>query len=124
MAMMWRGAPSGPPRPLKPGTVRRVVGTFAPYRKEVVLTAAAVLAAAALGLLSPFFLKIIVNRGLIGQDMGVVTRFTIYTLAATLGATAISLGYGYLSVLIGQHIMRDLRNNLFDHLQGMSLRFF
>ena len=29
-----------------------------------------------------------------------------------------------MSVLVGQKIMRDLRNTLYGHLQGMSLRFF
>jgi ATP-binding cassette subfamily B protein len=56
--------------------------------------------------------------------MGVITRYSIYTLLATIGSTVCSLGYGYLSVLVGQRILRDLRERLFDHLQGMSLRFF
>ena len=56
--------------------------------------------------------------------MGVITRYTAYTILATLGGTALTLGYSYLSTQVGQHIMRDLRNQLYDHLQGMSLRFF
>jgi ATP-binding cassette subfamily B protein len=89
-----------------------------------VFIAVAVLLSATLGILSPFFLQRIVNQGLLGHDLGVVTRFTLYTLGATLGGTAFALWYGYLSVVVGQHIMRDLRNDLFDHLQGQSLRFF
>src|SRR5438105_2727538 len=54
MAMMMRGAAPGPTKPLKPDTVRRVIRTFAPYKHELILTAVAVLASAALGLLSPF----------------------------------------------------------------------
>ena len=53
-----------------------------------------------------------------------MTRYTVYTLLATIFGTALALGYGYLSILVGQRIMRDLRNQLYDHLQGMSLRFF
>ncbi|HWA83751.1 MAG TPA: ABC transporter ATP-binding protein, partial [Fimbriimonadaceae bacterium] len=62
--------------------------------------------------------------GLIRHDMAVVADYSIYTLAATIGATGLSLGYAYLSTMVGQRIMRDLRNRLYDHLQGMSLRFF
>lgn len=102
----------------------RVLHTFAPYKPQMVVTAVAVLASAVLGLAPPIFLQTIVNRGLLGRDMGVVVRYTMYTLAATLAATALSLAYGYLSVVIGQRIMRDLRNRLYDHLQGMALRFF
>jgi len=91
---------------------------------QVALTVGAVLISAALGLLSPFYLKIIINDGLLAQRLDVVTRYTIYTLVATILGTALALGYGYLSILVGQRIMRDLRNQLYDHLQGMSLRFF
>ena len=116
--------PPGPKKPLKPDTMRRVIGTFRPYTGQVAWIAVAVLAAAALGLLSPFFLRAIVNRGLLGHDMGVITRYTLDTILATVGGTALTLGYNYLSTQVGQHIMRDLRNQLYDHLQGMSLRFF
>lgn len=122
MVMMM--GPPRPPRPIKRETLARVARAFAPYKAEVIWTALAVLVSAGLGLLSPFFLQTIVNQGLLGRDLGVVTRYSIYTLAATLGGTACALGYGYLSTMVGQRIMRDLRNQLYDHLLGMSLRFF
>lgn len=87
-------------------------------------TALAVLSSATLGLLSPFFLRIIVNDGLLAHRLEIVTRYTLWTLLATLLATTFALGYGYLSIVVGQRIMRDLRNDLYDHVQGMSLRFF
>jgi ATP-binding cassette subfamily B protein len=95
-----------------------------PYRATVAAIAVAVLASAALGLWPPFLLRAIINRGLLGRDMALVTRDTALTLAATLGATGLALLYGYWSVQVGQRIMRDLRNRLYDHLQGMALKFF
>ena len=121
---MRGGVPPGHKKPLKPETVRRVVRTFAPYRREVVGIALAVLGAAALGLMPPFLLRAIINQGLLARDMGVVSRDTLLTLGATLGATGLALLYGYLSIQVGQRIMRDLRNQLYDHLQGMALKFF
>ncbi len=111
-------------KPIKPDTLRRVMSTFQPYHKQVAGIAVTVLSAAALGLLPPFFLQVIINKGLLGRDMTLVTRDTALTLAATLVSTALTLYYGYLSVLVGQRIMRDLRNRLYAHLQGMALRFF
>jgi ATP-binding cassette, subfamily B, bacterial len=119
-----RGMPAGPPRPIKKATLGRIARTFTPYRKEMVWTALAVLASAAFGLLSPFFLKIIVNQGLLARHLDVVTTFTLWTLLATILGTLFGLAYGYLSIVVGQRIMRDLRNELYDHVQGMSLRFF
>ena len=132
MAVIMRGGPpgqrdgskGGEKKPLKPDTLRRVALTFVPYRSTVAAIAIAVFASAALGLFSPFLLRAIINRGLLGHDMALVTRDTALTLAATLGATALALLYGYWSVLVGQRIMRDLRNRLYDHLQGMALKFF
>src|ERR1041385_4701098 len=110
MAMMMRGPTTAPAKPVTRETLKRIARTFAPYKAEIFWTALAVLLSAGLGLLSPFFLKIIVNRGLIGHDMGDVTRYTLYTLAATVASIGLGAGYGYLSTVVGQHIMRDLRN--------------
>jgi ATP-binding cassette subfamily B protein len=121
---MMRGPIPGDARPLRRETLARVARQFAPYKAEVIWTGVAVLVSAALGLLSPFFLQTIVNQGLLGRNFAVVTRYSVYTLAATLVSMACGLGYGYLSTVVGQRIMRDLRNTLYEHLQGMSLKFF
>ncbi|MFY7953784.1 MAG: ABC transporter transmembrane domain-containing protein, partial [Armatimonadaceae bacterium] len=83
-----------------------------------------VLGSAFLGLLPPYYLRTIVDDGFANRDLGVVQRYTWLTLVTTVAASALGVGYGWLSVLIGQRIMRDLRHRLFSHLQGMGLRFF
>lgn len=118
------GYSEGMKRPLQKETVGRVIRIFSPYRREMILTAVAVVISAGLGLLSPFFLRIIVNQGLMKKDISIIVRFSLYSLAATISATVLSYLYSYMSIIVGQRIMRDLRNSLFDHLQGMSLRFF
>lgn len=77
-----------------------------------------------LGLLPPYFLKIIIDEGLVKKDLGVISLYSGLTILVTLAAAGVTLLYGYQSVVIGQKIMRNLRNRLFTHLQGMSLRFF
>jgi ATP-binding cassette subfamily B protein len=124
MGMMMMQRPQGPSRKITRATVRRIARTFGPYKPQVILTAVIVIAAAGLGLLPPFFLRTLLNQGIVGHDLGLVTRYTIYSLLAIIGGTAGSLTYSYLSTVVGQRIMRDLRNSLFDHLQGMSLKFF
>ncbi len=89
---MRGGAPPGPKKPLKSDTVRRVVQTFTPYRPQVIGITVAVLLAAVLGLLPPFLLQAIINKGLLGRNMEVVLRDTLLSLVATLGATALDAG--------------------------------
>jgi ATP-binding cassette subfamily B protein len=119
----WNTSSAGAPRNSR-ASLRRIVGSFAPYKPQVALILAAVFISSFLGLLPPFYLRIIVDRGLSRGDLGLVTHYTLLTLAATVASVGLSLYYGYLSVLIGQRIMRDLRGQLFTHLQKMSLRFF
>lgn len=110
--------------PVNRATVRRILASFAGYRAQIAWIVGAVLVSAFLGLLPPLFLRTIINTGLVGRRLDIVTAYTLYTLAATIASTAASLGYNYLSIEVGQRIMRDFRNRLFDHLQGMALRFF
>jgi len=123
---MTSGRPSSLPPKKKhhPATLRRVVSLFNAYKAHILGVVVLVLASAAIGLLPPFFLQALINDGLLKRDLDVVTHYTWLTIVVTLGATLLSLGYGYLSLLVGQHLMRDLRNRLNDHLQGMSLRFW
>ncbi len=121
--MAWGSQPQGK-RPISKDSWRRVGGLFHDYPKEVVTTCVLVLISAGLQVASPFFLRVIVDHGLVVKDFSIVVRYSIFTLLATIGSTGAALGYGYVSTVMGQWIMRDLRNRLFDHLQGMSLRFF
>lgn len=121
--MTGRGA-GGAKKPLKPETLKRVIQTFGPYKSQIVLIILCVLVAAALGVATPYFLRIIIDQGLTKGNLDVITLYSALTVLVTLGATAFSLGYGYLSVVVGQKILRDLRARLFGHLQGMPLRFF
>jgi ATP-binding cassette subfamily B protein len=105
-------------------TMRRVVRTFEPYLWQLVGIALLVLASAGSGLLSPFYLRTLINEGLLKQNLPLITHYTLLTLLVTIGSIVLALGYGYLSMIVGQKIMRDLRDQLYDHLQGMSLRFF
>ncbi|MEZ0325078.1 MAG: ABC transporter ATP-binding protein [Fimbriimonas sp.] len=122
--MGFIGGGYGPPRKLNRTTIKRVFGLFLPYKVQSAWIVGFVLLSAGLGLLAPFFLERIINDGLLKHQMDVVTRYTVLGLLAVLGATGLNLVFGYLSVVVGQHIMRDLRTNLYQHLQGMSLRFF
>src|SRR3569833_1456849 len=116
----WQGAQ----KPIRPDTMQRVRASFGPYRGQLVLIVLAVLASVAISLAQPFCLRVIIDHGLLKHRMDVVIRYSIYSLGAILGGPLFGLAYGYVSVLVGQNIMRDLRTKLYTHLQGMSLRFF
>ena len=121
---MGSGGSGGPPRKLDRAIVRRVAEQFRPYRRQVAEIVFLVLVSAATGIANPFLLKHLVNEGLLARDLGVVSRDTGLTLVATIVSTLAGIGYAYVSVLVGQGIMRDLRDGLFTHLQAMPLKWF
>ncbi len=117
-------APSGPPKSVDREILRRVIGLFKPYRAEVLKTGVAVLVGVLLGLFPPYFIQRIIDEGLQQRHLDTIIRFSIFTVLAVLAGAAMTLLYGYWSVVVGQKIMCDLRNKLYTHLQSMSLRFF
>ncbi|HEY3783323.1 MAG TPA: ABC transporter ATP-binding protein [Fimbriimonadaceae bacterium] len=123
---MLRNATQGGPatKKVRPDTIKRVLRLFIPYKPQVIITVVTVLIASLIGLAPFFFLSDIVNQGILNNNLAITTRYSIYTILFTIAASGLTLYYGYLSVLMGQRIMRDLRNQLFVHLQGMSLKFF
>ena len=104
--------------------MKRVFGLYNPHKKETAVMLFTVAVGTLLGLVSPFFVKIIIDEGLQKKNLGIITTYSILTILITLLAAGVTMLYGYQSVIIGQKIMRRLRNDLFTHLQGMSLRFF
>jgi ATP-binding cassette subfamily B protein len=125
MGFAGRGfGPQGGRPPLRKDTPRRVLASFGTYRAHMAAVVVLVLASALIGLLPPYYLRTIVDEGFGKRDLGIVQHYTLLTLATTVGASALGMGYGWLSVLVGQRIMRDLRQRLFQHLQGMGMRFF
>ncbi len=104
--------------------VRRILGLFRPHRRQVILTMLAVIVGTGMGIVPPFLYQIIIDE-LVGQKrLDVVGLYSGLTLLAVLGGAGFTLLYGYMSVVIGQKIMCDMRDNLYTHLQSMSLKFF
>lgn len=104
--------------------IRRIVGLFAPHRGEVAATCVAVVVGVLLGLIPPFLFQVVIDDGLLARRLDVVAITSIWILLAVLAGAGVTLLYGYMSVVVGQKIMCELRERLYTHLQGMSLRFF
>ena len=119
-----KGSSDGPPKKVNPATIKRVLATFTDYKPLLTGIVLLVLVSAALGILPPYLLRLLIDDGLGKHNFPNVLRYSLDTVAAQLGSTVCGLGYGYLSVLLGQRILQDLRQRLFKHLQGMPLAFF
>jgi ATP-binding cassette subfamily B protein len=104
--------------------VRRVARLFKPYRGQVGVVFGSILVTGALGVGPAFITKAIINRALIPHDLHLLWRLVLLMVAIPLVSGAIGVGQTYLTTVVGQRVMQDLRNRLYEHLQAMSLRFF
>src|SRR5918998_701872 len=121
--------PDQPERPARPGTFRRIVKTFRPYRRKVGFVAFLILVTSGLGLINPLMIKEAFEVLLDRSDSDAERWRLLLLIVAVMIATPIvngllGLWQTYTNNLVGQRVMRDLRNALYAHLQHMPLRFF
>ncbi len=107
--------------------VPRVVRLFRPYRAQVTVVVFFILATASLGVVNPVLIKVVFDDGLFPSG-GPNIRL-LWTLGGIMAAIAVSnaamgVYQTYMTNKVGQYVMRDLRDSVYAHLQGMSLRFF
>lgn len=104
--------------------MRRLAGYLRPYRLKVFFAVIVTLAEAAAQLAFPFLTKEAIDLGIRHRDIYQLDRIALLFLVALLAA----FGLGYLQAQImqrvGQGIMRDLRTDIFRHLQRMPVAFY
>jgi len=128
MRVAGRLRPSLAERRAAPDTTRRVIRLFAGHRRAIAVLSFAVLLSAGLGLGIPLLTKVVFDDGLFPAGGHPHLRLLVVLVATMvafglLGGLA-SIWQTYLSNVVGQEVMHDLRDQLYSHLQGMSLRFF
>jgi ATP-binding cassette subfamily B protein len=107
-----------------PRTLRLIVGFFRPYRARLALIALAILVTVSLGVVNPILLKLIIDNLLGPRDLGLLWLQAGLMIVLPIVTSLIGVWQSYLSNIVGQRVMEDLRNALYAHLQRMSLRFF
>lgn len=116
--------PDTPSRPIDRRTVRRVIAFFRPYWKRVLLTVVAILLTAGIGLINPILLKLIIDDAIPDRNLSKLYLYVGLMVGLPIVSGLIGVGQTYLNTIIGQRVMRDLRDALYAHLQRMPLRFF
>lgn len=108
--------------------VRETARLFRPYRWMVGVVGGLVLITAAAGIANPLLIKQVFDKALFHGKQGVDLPLLYILVGAMVAIPVITGALGvlqtYLTNKVGQHVMEDLRNRLYTHLQGMSLRFF
>ena len=104
--------------------VKRILGYLAPYWKQFVLVFITILLSAGLGLLPSIITGRIVDEALVGESMQLLIRLLLMALATLTASQLVTIVTGYLNAWISQHIIFDMKNQMYGHLQRMSHGFF
>lgn len=105
-------------------TLRRIASFFRPYRLRLGLIAVLILVTVSIGIVNPILLKLIIDNLTGPRDLGLLWLQAGLMIAVPIVTSAIGVWQSYLSNVVGQRVMNDLRVALYRHLQWMPLRFF
>ncbi len=104
--------------------MRRLLRYIRPYRRSAYLAIACLFAGSAFSIIQPYLTKIAIDRYIRnGNYAGLSQIAAIYTATIVL-VFILSFSQTWLINLMGQKIMRDLRMQIFRHLQSLDVSFF
>jgi ATP-binding cassette, subfamily B, bacterial len=125
----WTFAPGeAPERPADPAVrranLRRVALLFGAYRLRLAAVLALIFGSALLGIVSPFLIRDIFDEALPEDDDRLLTLLVLGLIAIAVVTGVLGVAQAWLSNVVGQRVMHDLRAAVYRHLQRLSLAFF
>jgi ATP-binding cassette, subfamily B, bacterial len=105
-------------------TFQRVILTYRPYTKKMVIVLLSIVVTTALNLVVPLMIPLLYDDALVHRRLDHLILYVTIMVIATVLSGFTGIVQNYLNNQVGQYIMRDIRNKLYSHLQDMSLRFF
>jgi ATP-binding cassette, subfamily B, bacterial len=118
--------PLDPPRPGR--LLLRVLRLLRPYRRRASLLATAIIVGGLTGVAAPVLTKAVFDNALFppgGEPRLGLLAVLVSTMVVLIAVSGVLIiVQTYLASRIGQDVMHDLRDQLFRHLQRMSLSFF
>ncbi len=114
----------GPLPPINKATMRRVMGYFRPYWRSWLVVLACIGVAAGLGVVPPLCVRWILDKAIPHADLWLLTWLCIAMVALAVASGFVGVLQQTVTARVGQGMMHDLRNELFQHVQKLSLRFY
>ena len=104
--------------------MRRLLAYLRPHRGRVATAVTVLLLAAAVELTGPILTKIAIDRAIPDGYVPLLLLLAVILLASLLLAFALEAVQTILTTWLGQHVMYDLRRQIFGHLQRLPLPYF
>ncbi len=102
----------------------RIAALFRPYRGRLAAVLALIALSAGLGIISPFLLRDVLDVAIPENNDGLLALLVAGMIAISVATGVLGVGQTWLSNVVGQKVMHDLRAQVYRHLQRLSLAFF
>ncbi len=111
-------------KPFNYAYFKRMLGYTRPYRRQLLTVVGVMVVSSVLRLTEPYLLRTAIDLGITGRNLQVINRVALLWLSFQLiGAVAEFVRIRIINYT-GQSILFDLRQELFTHIQWLSLRFY
>jgi ATP-binding cassette, subfamily B, bacterial len=122
------GSSQAPERAADPAVrranLRRVAILFKSYRWRLAAVLGLIFLSALLGIVSPFLIRDIFDEALPQNDDRLLAFLVLGLIAIAVVTGVLGVAQTWLSNVVGQQVMHDLRAAVYRHLQRLSLAFF
>ncbi len=121
----------GPMRPTKiekaanpRRALSRLIPYLGPYKLKLVLVAGLILSITFLDLFGPYLMGRAIDRYIGNKDLSGLAQTALLMIAVYIGNNAFQALSSWTMAGVSQHALKDLRRDLFGHLQNLPLKFF
>ena len=102
----------------------RIYSYLKPYRLRFSMALMTIVLVSALDVVPAILTGKIIDDGFIKGDLNALILFVGLAVAVLITSSLLGVLENYLNVWISQNIIKDMKNQLYSHLQQMAIRFF
>jgi ATP-binding cassette subfamily B protein/subfamily B ATP-binding cassette protein MsbA len=111
-------------RPIDPAIARRLFGFVTSYRWQMLLSAFLMIVATASSVVGPYLVKVAIDDGLTANNPVALRNAVLTYLILALIRWLVIFTRVNIMARVGQSVIYDLRKELFERLQNLSLSFY
>src|ERR1700748_502975 len=105
----------------------RIVRLFRPHRGTLAVIVAMIVTTSLLSVISALLVRRVFDNALFvsgGPDLGLLYPLVAALIAIPIVNGVLNVGQAYLTEVVGNRVLEELRNQLFEHLERLSLAFY
>jgi ATP-binding cassette subfamily B multidrug efflux pump len=106
------------------GALKRLLSYLKPFRLQLSVVVVLVVVSTLLSLVGPYLIGVAIDQFILMKDAEGLLNISLLMLGIYITQSLTSTGYGLIMVTVAQRVLMNLRGELFEHLQLLSLSFF